>query len=68
MHKPCTLNVTDALCIRLHANNIYVQVSALDQLKAQVTALDQLKAPKLTDASVSMYVQPMITLYEWKGY
>ena len=49
-----TLNTTGALCIRLHTNKIYVQVAALDQLKA----------PKVTDTSVPMNAQPMIILYE----
>ena len=52
-----TLNVTGTLCFRLHTDNIYVQV----------TALDRLKAPKVTDASVPMHVQQMILKYYMKG-
>ena len=47
--------VSGALCFWLHTNNIDVQV----------TAQDQLKAPKVTDASASIHFQPMIMM-EWQ--
>ena len=56
-----TLSVISALCIYLHTNVEYEGHTV-----AQVTALDPLiKALKVTDASVSMHVQPMIILNEW---